>query len=443
MSAPLPAYGGPLLSKITGLSREELGPVLRLAAVYATVGGAVAAGDATVQAVFVARAGADRLPEVLFARALISPALAFLYARFARPREPKRVLSVLLLIAAGGALAGRVLITQGDLGALAAYVIQEVLASLVTVHWGVYLLHQLRGTHALRGTPAVYAAARLGAALAGAALAPLVSFAGAPVGLYVTMALFTFAALLSVTVVGRPIGETSGDDERAEGEESSNASSLNSIPPPDEEDAAPSIPPERRRGLAMLLSSPLLLALALSTAAMVFVRFALRYQQQALLEGAPEHELAALLALYTTGANVISAAIQLGLLGRVLEKLGLTKTNLFYAVATLGAQVAIFLSPGIGAALGARFADSELKHAIKTPLSSLFYEAFPPGDRGAARAVVLGLVSPGAQVLGAVGLAAAVHGASLQTVGWVGVVACLLFALATVAQNRGYDRAQR
>jgi hypothetical protein len=428
-----------VLSKITGLSKEELGPVLRLALVFATIGGAVAVGDATVQAVFVARVGADRLPEVLFARAVISPALAFLYARFARPREPRSVLSVLLIIAATGALTGRLLITHGDHGALAAYVVHEVLASLVTVHWGVYLLHVLRGAHALKGTPSVYAAARLGAALAGAALAPLVAFAGAPVGLYVTAALFGAAAAFSVVVARRVIAT----DDDADAPQDEERSAPTTIPPTDDEDAPPpSIPPERRRGFALLFSSPLLLALSLSTAAMVFVRFSLRYQQQSLLEGVEEHQLAALLAVYTTGANVVGAAIQLGLLGRVLERLGLTKTNLFYAVATLAAQVAIFVAPGIGAALGARFADSELKHAIKTPLSSLFYEAFPAKDRGAARAFVLGLVSPAAQVLGAVGLAAAIAGADVETVGFVGLFACLFFALATLAQNRGYDRAR-
>jgi hypothetical protein len=428
-----------VLSKITGLSREELGPVLRLAAVFATIGGAVAVGDATVQAVFVARVGADRLPEVLFARAVISPALAFLYARFARSRGPRAVLSVLLLVAAAGAISGRILITHGDHGALAAYVVHEVLASLVTVHWGVYLLHVLRGTHALKGAPTVYAAARLGAALAGAGLAPLVSFAGAPVGLYVTAALFTTAAFLSI-VVTKPVDATDEDEE----EHDEGRIAPTTIPPTDDEDAPPpSIPPDRRRGFALLFSSPLLLALSLSTAAMVFVRFSLRYQQQSLLEGVEEHELAALLAIYTTGANVVGAAIQLGLLGRVLDKLGLTKTNLFYAVATLFAQAAIFVAPSIGTALGARFADSELKHAIKTPLSSLFYEAFAPADRGAARAFVLGLVSPAAQVLGAVGLAAAIAGASLVTVGYVGLCACGFFALATLAQNRGYHRARR
>jgi len=420
-----------VLSRITGLSRSELRPVLRLGLVYATIGGAVAVGDATVQAVFVARAGADRLPEVLFARAVISPFLAFLYARIARPRAPRPVLSALLVLAMVGALAGRYLIDEGEHGALAAYVIHEVLASLVTVHWGVYLLHHLRGDHALRGTPVVYAAARGGAALAGAALAPIVTFAGAPIGLYAVAILFALAALFAI--LGRkPASETEAP-----------TGVVDELSEADEDAPRPSQRPERKRGFALVVVSPLLVALSLSTAAMVFVRFSLRYQQQSLLEGVEEHELAALLAIYTAVANTLGAAFQLGLLGRVLSSLGLTKTNLFYAFATVGAQVVLLFVPGVPAALGARFADSELKHAIKTPLSSLFYEAFAPSDRGAARAFVLGLVSPAAQVVGAVGLAAAIAGAEVSIVGWVGLGACTLFGLTTLAQNRAYDRTIR
>jgi len=425
------------LSQLLGVPPEKLRPVLRLGLVYGAVGGAVAVGDATVQGLFVARAGADRLPEVLFARAIISPALAFAYARLARPRAPRRVLAVLLGLASAGALTGRYLSDLGDTGVLSAYVIHEVLASLVTVHWGVYLLHNLRGDDALRGTPAIYAAARLGAAVAGIGLVPLVAQAGASVGFYAAASCFAAAALAAV-FGHSPAPAAAAPPEPTDIVGISGAES-------DEEEAPrpSSFPGERSRGMHLVLASPLVGALAVATAVMVFVRFALRYQQQALLEGVDEHDLVTLLALYTAGANTIGVGIQLGLLGRFLTRFGLATTNLFYAGAVIIAQVVLILAPGVPAALGARFADSELKHAIKTPLSSLFYQAFSPADRGPARAFVLGVVSPAAQILGAVGLAGAIAGADLTTVAYVGLGATALFAVATVALNRSYERTKR
>jgi len=428
------------LSRLLGVPPEKLRPVLRLGLVYGAVGGAVAVGDATVQGLFVARVGADRLPEVLFARAVVSPALAFAYARLARPRSPRRVLAFLLGLAAVGAVAGRSLSDLGDTGVLSAYVLHEVLASLVTVHWGVYLLHNLRGDDALRGTPTIYAAARLGAAVAGVGLVPLVAQAGASVGFYAAASCFAAAALAAFFGhrAGPATGAPADSADSADIEGSSGAES-------DEEEAPrpSSFPGERSRGLHLVLASPLVGALAVATAVMVFVRFALRYQQQALLEGVDEQDLVTLLALYTAAANTVGVGIQLGLLGRFLNRFGLATTNLFYAGAVFIAQAALILVPGVPAALGARFADSELKHAIKTPLSSLFYQAFAPADRGPARAFVLGVVSPAAQILGAVGLAGAIAGANLATVAYVGLGATALFALATVALNRSYESTKR
>ena len=420
------------LSRFLGLAEGELRPVLGLSLLYGCVGGAVAVGDATVQSVFVARAGADALPHVLLARALISPLLAWLYARLARPRSAEGVMIGVTLLAGAAEIGCRFLMLGHETGPLLSYVIHDALGSVVTVHWGVYLLSRLPGDGALRGAPAIYAAARLGAALAGAALAPLVSVQAVPIGMFLAGALYLGAGVTARFVSheaegARPSEPT--DETRAH------------VAPTDEEDVRPSVRPERQRGLRMLLESPLLAALAASTAVMVAVRFALRYQQQSMLEALPEAELATLLAYYTIAANVLGGVLQVLLLGRVLRRLGLGATNGIYAIFALATQAFLVFVPGVPSALVARFTDNELKHSLKTPLSTLFYDAFAPSDRGAARALVLGVVSPVAQVAGALGLAVAVAGASVEAIGWTGLAACALFGLATWWQNRSYARA--
>ena len=419
-----------LIERLFGMEPGDLRPALGLMTVYAAVGGAVAAGDATVQAVFLSRAGADRLPEVLLARALALPLLAALYARLARHRSPRAVMVTLAALATLAAIGGWILMERDGGGSLVAYVLHEVVTSLVTVHWGVYLLDHLSGPRALRAVPVVHAAARLGAAVAGAMLAPLVALTDAPSGMLLTASLFFLVAPL--TVLRRPTGERVSPPERRA-----------SLAPADSDATEASIPPPPPEGYRRLLSSPLLPALVVSTGVMVFVRYALRYQQQTVLETISEAELVGLLAWYAAAGNLIGVVLQVVIMGRVLSRVGLTLTNMAYAVMAAIAQGLLLLTPGLGSALFARFADSELKHAIKTPLSSLFYEAFEPQDRAPARAVVLGFASPAAQVLASVGLFALVDLGTPTTAATVGIVACALFVVSTVAQNRGYERAIR
>jgi len=176
---------------------------------------------------------------------------------------------------------------------------------------------------------------------------------------------------------------------------------------------------------------------------MVVARFALRFQQQALLEGYAEVVLAGVLGVYTFGGNVLGLVLQVLVTGRLLSKLGLTRTNLVYPLAIAVGQAAILVGGGLGAALVARFADTELKHAVKTPVSPLFYEVFDEQDRGGARALVLGVVSPVTQVLTSVALTALVALAHDQAMAWLGGVGAVSFLAATMLTNRRYERAIR
>jgi hypothetical protein len=187
----------------------------------------------------------------------------------------------------------------------------------------------------------------------------------------------------------------------------------------------------------------LLVAVGASTAVMVAVRFALRFQQQAILDGIPERELARILSFYSFGANALAVLVQLLVSGRLLARFGLARVNLAYALATSAVQALLFARGGVEVALLARFTDEELKDAVKTPVSTLFYEAFPPEARARARSLILGVVSPIAQVAVALALEALRphegHGAFLL----LGAVSCALFVAASFAANTAYARAAR
>jgi len=409
---------------LLGLEPQDVRPVLALGLVHAAIGAAVAAGDATVQASFVARAGSERLFLVLACNAVLSPALAFAFARVVGRRGSRATIGAACAFAILTSVGGLAVLGIADARpgwAVAAYVAHEVASTIVTIHWGVFLLSHLGGSSAMRGVPAVYAASRAGAALAGLAIGPLVGLAGTAAGLGLAGGCFAVAALLAL---GTRRGERT---------------SLDSVPPGGSEE------PRRAAVSAwrLMARSPLLRAIAVATAAMILTRVLLRFQQQSVLESHGERSLAGMLGLYTAAANAVGVALQLGLVGRLLARVGLTRANLLYASATVLAQVALFFAAALPAALGARFVDGELKDAIKTPLSSLFYEAFPRAERPEARAAILGVVSPTANLAGAAALAL------LAGLSWpwastaAGGAICALFVLATVLQNRRYEAAIR
>jgi len=403
-----------------GLEPQDVRPVVGLGLVHAALGAAIAAGDAAVQASFLSRAGSDRLWVVLAANAVLNPVLVTLFARSLSGRSSRTTMAGAALFAVATSAAGLVAIglTRSGPLAIAAYVAHEIASTVVTVHWGVYLLAYLSGPAAVRAVPVVYAASRGGAAVAGLALAPLTALGGPAAGLGLALVAFALAAVLARRT-RRP--------ERA---------SPDSIPPT----AAKT---ERGSAWRLLGRSPLLRAIALCTGAMILARVLLRFQQQTLLETHGEQALVRLLALYTVAANVVGIVLQIGVVGRLLARLGLVRTNLLYALATVVAQLVMASLASVPAALVARFVDGELKEALKTPLSSLFYEAFPRSERAPARTAVLSGISPATQLLAAVVLVALGSAAPGWAATGAGAAVCVVFVAVTVLQNRRYEAAIR
>lgn len=399
-----------------GLREGELRHVAQLALVYGGIGGATAVADALVQAAFLARAGADALPWVLGLRAIVSPLLAWGYSRVARDRSSRGVLATLCVLASATSVGARYAIEVGAHGAIAAYAAHEIITGLLTLHWGVYLLDHLERGRARRGVGPIYAAARGTAALGGIAVALLVPTFSVEQGLWIAAGAFALIAPCAFVPDRAPDTPEQG-----------------SVRPP-----APRTVPFRR-GWELLRSSRLLVAIAVATVVMVLVRITLRYGHQAVLDAYPEEVLAPLLGWYVAGANVVSVVVQLGVTSRLLERLGVGTTNVIYACATLVTQVMLLLvrEGSLVVAFGARFAEGELKHALKTPVSPLFYEGFWGADRVRARAFVLGVVSPIAQVGAALALAALVA-APEGTAALVGTIAAVVYVAASVVQGRAH-----
>jgi hypothetical protein len=189
-------------------------------------------------------------------------------------------------------------------------------------------------------------------------------------------------------------------------------------------------------GWGRAISSPLVRAIAMSTAAMVLVRYGLSMvsiDQVSTAFADDEDRVAGFLGKFGVMANAAGALLGVLVVPRLLQRFGVGLANLAYAVITVAAYGGLLMVPGLLSAVLARFVNVQFKDALKTPLSTLFYGAEPPHRRALARALVFGAVIPAATVLTAMIFELA---PSLWGVAWIGLGAALLFTIACALQNR-------
>ena len=151
-----------------------------------------------------------------------------------------------------------------------------------------------------------------------------------------------------------------------------------------------------------------------------------------------EQALAGLLGSYSAIAHVAALLLQLFVTPAISKHKGIEAANATYAVGLGAGAITFVLWPSVAAALVARFSVAELKSAIKTPISAIFYYGEPFADRTGARAVILGVVSPLAAVVTSAALQSMVHRVTLSTMSITAAILAGFYLLSVWAQNRAY-----
>lgn len=442
--------------------------ILWLAGISVAYAAATALGDDVAQSVFVARAGASALPRMFLFKGLLDVAAAALYLPLTRGRSPAGVWRVALAIYMLAVLGGRLLASDGSVfSAYALYVIHECAWTILTIHWGVFILDALDASQARRLFPLLFTAARLGDIAAGATLHLLAVRVGAINLLVISVVFAGLAAGISLfrrrsaadpsasTSLPRMIeapdqyaaDEEIGDDQGA-------AMDSVSLPEPDSELASdPDRPRSRSRvhsrahtvgptGLrttwTRAIASPLVRIIAVSTAAMVLVRYGLRMVSIDEISQAFHHDedlVAGFLGWFGAWANVLGAVLGVLVVPRILSRHGVGVANVTYALATVLGYGLVLMFPTLWSAAAARFINVQLKNALKTPLSTLFYGAEPSTERARARAFVFGIAIPGATLLTA-GVFELAGRRDLILVGGIGLITAIAFTATCVVQNR-------
>ncbi len=398
--------------------------VLWVAAIGVAFAAATQIGDDVAQSVFVTEVGPRSLPGVFLAKALIDALAAALYLPMTRGRGPTAVWLVALAVYAATVIgAGAWARGGGEAGAYALYVGHECAWTILTIHWGVFILDAFDASQARRLFPLLFTAARVGGIVAGALVGALAGRLGAFALLWLCVGFAVCAGLLALVrhehhehpvTLEQPDQAIADDDQVARSE------------------------------LGVLgtwrtaLQSPLVRTIAWSTAAMVVLREGLHMISLAEIaeHGGDPAGVAAFLGTFGAIANAAGIALGILVVPRLLSRAGLGVANVLYAVCTAGAVLALWVAPSLAAAAAARFTRNQLKDALKTPLSALFYGAEPPHLRAGARATIFGAAIPAATLVTAGFLAAGNRWLTVETILAISLAVAAGFVLASAEQNR-------
>ncbi len=389
---------------------------------------ATSLGDDVAQSVFVSRAGAEALPRMFLFKGLLDVLAAAIYVPLARGRTPSHVLVVALTIYTV-TVSGAQLLVSGGGGTWTAYTLyvgHEAAWTVITIHWGVYILDAFDASQARRLFPLLFAVGTLGKIGGGALLSVLAGPVGALNLLWVCVGLAVAAMALSI---GRRRAEHAARPALPEDHDAP----LPDVDPDPDPSPAPS---NLWSAWRSAVRSPLVRAIAASTAAMVLVRYGLQIVALSEIEAhflGDEDEIARFLGLFTAVANSVAIALALIAVPRVLHYLGPRFANLLYAAVTVGTYALLVAIPSLWTAAVARFTHQQFKDAVKTPLSTLFYGAEQASARGPARAFIFGAIIPAATIVTALTFEAA---PDANTVAWIGLGAAIVFAAACAVQNQ-------
>lgn len=359
--------------------------MLHLAGVAMLVGGGLAIGRGSSDALFFKRFGTQYLPHMFFATSFLLVLASLVYAQVADKWQPGKVLLAMSAAFAGLLLANWLLMQfSASPYAFAAYFLTYAVASeILLVHFSYYSGSFFDVRQAKRLSPLVNAAGRLGAVFGGLALGGLVQIWPATSLALVWVASLLFIVATVLWKARRSEGILSGPKIRS-GQRGNGM--LNAL-----------FFARRSKLLRITALGAFLLIILVSLQDYIVATLLTRHFER-------EQDLTAFFGLFFAFSNALVLVIQVGVTSRLLNRYGLRAVNMIYPWSTLITFWLLAWSPGILTATLARFNYMGMLPAFRIPAANLFYKALPAYMRGRARALILGLVLPAGLAVAGLGL---------------------------------------
>lgn len=398
-----------MLSRILYLSPDLLRRGWPFFLVYLALFSALTLADGLSLTLFVQRVGADALPIYQAVASVgVLLAVAWYLGNVERVCAGRLFVWILALpgtaVAAVWALVGWFELSGSWLGLL--FVGRELGFALVLLHFGTYLQRYFSRDELSRAMPVIYAGGRFGGIAAGAVLEHLGGVWGPSRLLPLVLLLFALGGLGILWIQRRRVPRA-------------DLPGLSPGEPP--RGADPSAVHSPQGFFRFVLANPLMFWISASTVAYFSCRTFLAFRYNTCFESsfASEAEMASFLGRYTQYALAASLVLQLLVINRWIDRVGLPAAQLTYAALLLAAALLGSLPVTLATAVFARLVEGELRYGLRNPISQLIVNQFSRALRIRARAWSLGLLIPLSTLASSLLLSA------LLQRGWVEIAAVL------------------
>jgi hypothetical protein len=391
------------IAKILQLTPQQTNQATPFFLLYLALFASITIADAVSITLFASRIGANQLPVWYGATAILNFCMMSWYLTQVRKAGSDAIFIQIL-----GMLATLLLFGWGTyrmyggglpLGIL--FMTKEVATTLILMHFGTFLQDYFVRTELNRLLPVIYAGGRVGGIVGGG----IVSSTASPLGtenlillsvlLIVSSGLAIRTIVLLIPTCDDPEGPSLPTTKnRLKSKTSdSNLQNCSSVAQTDDRN---SLKVRVLGFLRQVLKTPLLRWITITTLTFIGCRWFLAYQYTAFFESYfdDERQLMTYLGRYTQIALTLSLILQLVLLNRLIDWLGIKSTHVLYSVLVFTGLLGNMAFPSLAMATASRFFETELRFGLRNPINQMMVNRFPKKMRISVRAWSLGWLIP-------------------------------------------------
>lgn len=385
----------------------------------------LALGDSVSDTLFIKRAGVENLPTMFVICSLLAIPVSILLTLL-HGRVEKRSLTVAAGFVSGLAMLGAVKFTvisdqTSVVGCYVLYFITNLLMFVMPVVLSVIMGTQFNALKSKRLVPIIFTGVIVGRIAAGLSLNWLATRYPVPEILWFWVIIHALAFIFFFAGSGSFIKPQ-----------------IQSFFTQPRERRNVKLTEKLRNFFRSLTESKLVLFLVLSAIFSNFTYYFAEYQSASIFNShfTSENELARFYGLFTIFASLLAFIFQGVITGNLIQRLGISNTNMIYPGVLLtgfvGTAASFTLLPGIGL----KFAQVGLQNALFQPVNSLFYNALPPKEKARIITVSEGILQPlGTVITGALLFYA---GKNFDMVRYLPVIAALFWVVTAVMMRRPY-----
>lgn len=364
---------------------SEYGKLVYFFGIFLLIGGGMALGRGTTDALFFKRYGIEYLPLMYMIVSVMLLLVTTSYAAFADRFPAEKFFNILFMGGAGLLFIVWLIITKTESSFIypVYFVIYEVGSELLPIHAALYLSQNMDTLQAKRLSPLIFSGAQIGAILGGISLAILAPVIGAQNILILWGVIF----LVSIVLIRMRHTKTGVSHYyRASKKDQGHISqAVNQVV----------------QGIKFTRDSSLLRAASFALFFMVIAFYILCYSVNKIYTDAftSEDSLTAFFGVLTAVNSALALLLQVFVTNKMIHKFGVKKINLMFPITSLVSFGALLLSFALPSAILGSLNKDTIMTAFRNPVRNMFFNALPGYMQGRARAMSVAFVMPLALVV--------------------------------------------